>query len=86
MNLRKGDLLKTTSGDWHEVVKVEGPGHVQSTNGYWSLQSHNEGQTKQRVLIFDGYKFVSWRSIEEIEKLYTEVKSAQCKHCGKVTT
>ena len=63
--------LKTKSGDWHQVLKVEGEGYVQSTSGSFSIQSRNDLMAKQIIYIFDG-RFMQKRDISEVYKMYTE--------------
>lgn len=75
MTIKQGDLIKSRGGNWHQVLKVKGSGHVQSTNGM-SIQSRNEEKATARIYIFDG-EYMNIRSIEEVEKLYVDIASLE---------
>ena len=70
--LVNGSWIKTRSGDWHQVLKVEGKGYVQSTTGSFSIQSRNDLMAKQIIYIFDG-RFMQKKDISEVYKMYDEV-------------
>lgn len=72
MRIQQGDEIRSRSGELHLVLKVEGEGFVQTTNGGWGVQSHNEPKAKTRVTIWDGY-FTNTRDIDEVDKMYTEL-------------
>lgn len=77
--LKKGDLIKSIGGDWHEVLKVEGPGMLQDPNSHpvFHHPSHTrDSRTKSVVTIWDGL-FSRKHSIEEIDKLYTEIRGLE---------
>lgn len=71
MEIEIGDRLLSKGGDWHEVLRVDGPGHVQTTNGVWSAQHNGETKSQSVIWLFTGYSLAKV-SGEEIPKLYTD--------------
>ena len=71
MEIKTGDRLLSKGGDWHEALKVDGPGHIQTTNGVWSAQHNGETKSGSVIWLFTGDS-LAIVSGEEIPKLYTD--------------
>lgn len=73
-NIKTGDLLESKAEEWYLVLKVEDSGFIQNGfNGKWGTQSMNNEQSI-RITVYDGYKFTSTYSLEEISKMFIKIK------------
>lgn len=69
MEIKNGDRLLSKGGDWHTVLKVDGPGYVQTVNGSWGVQHNGEEKSDSVIWIFTGYSLTKV-SGDEVSKLY----------------